>query len=295
MKKWILNTEATAQVGRGLASVVITNAADLQSVDFACWADTDGVITDMTFAYDGTALTQTLTAKTGSINTFTLRDIYFGDSSKDVNLCDPTSNYYKLKAAADLSTAHTTVGLTNAQPAALQDLTLDLAVLSSGVVSVKWTYATQPAGWKAPFTVPENIVDAGTDYSTTEVLSDRVKIAEDATTKAISIEILAADKTTSVYTIAGDMQLGEYFNTMRGTAHTRVANFKGLMGLAEQTTTDLFLGDGLYSLWTLDTANPVETGKAPGSNMYGAHPFLMGAAPAAAKGWFGVFANLAAA
>ena len=82
---------------------------------------------------------------------------------------------------------------------------------------------------------------------------------------------------------------------MRGTAHTRVANFKGLMGLAEQTTTDLFLGDGLYSLWTLDTANPVETGKAPGSNMYGAHPFLMGAAPAAAKGWFGVFANLAAA
>jgi hypothetical protein len=141
--------------------------------------------------------------------------------------------------------------------------------------------------------VPTDIVDAGTDYSTTEILSNRVKINEDATTKAISIDILAADKTTPLYTISGDMQLGEYFNTFRGTAHTRAAGFQGLMGLAEQTTTDLFLKDGLYSLWSLDTPNPVETGMAPGSNMYGTHPFLMGAATDGS--WFGVFANLAAA
>jgi len=65
------------------------------------------------------------------------------------------------------------------------------------------------------------------------------------------------------------------------------------MGLAEQTTSNLFLQDGLYSLWTLDAANPVETRKAPGSNTYGVHPFLMGAATDGT--WFGVFANLAAA
>ena len=104
---------------------------------------------------------------------------------------------------------------------------------------------------------------------------------------------MAADKTTALYTISGDMQLSQYYNSFRGTAHTRPTNFKGLMGLAEQTTNDLFLGDGIYSLWSLDTANPVETGKAPGNNMYGTHPFLMGAA--ADNSWFGVFANLAAA
>ena len=109
----------------------------------------------------------------------------------------------------------------------------------------------------------------------------------------MSIDILADDKTTPIYTIAGNMQLGEFYNTFRGTAHTRKTNFKGLMGLAEQTTSDLFLKDGIYSLWSLDTANPVETGKAPGNNMYGTHPFLMGASNDG--NWFGVFANLAAA
>lgn len=172
-------------------------------------------------------------------------------------------------------------------------MALDLSVLSSGVVSVKWVRPELRAGGKAPFKVPEFLVDAGTNYSSTAVLSDFVKVNSDPTTKAISIDILAADKTTPVYTISGDMQLGDYLNTMRGVAHTRIANFKGLMGLAEQTTTDLFLQDGLYSLWTLDTANPVETRKAPGSNMYGVHPFLMGAATDGT--WFGVFANNAAA
>lgn len=294
LKKWILNEGATAQVGTGISELIITNATDLNTTDFACWVDTDGVSTNIDITYDPTKSTLSLAAAPGgTIDTFKLRDIYFGDTTQTPNLCNPASNFWMLKDPVDLTGAHTTVGLVNAQPGSLDDLALDLSVLSSGVVSVKWVRPELRAGGKAPFMVPEFLVDAGTNYSSTAVLSDFVKVNSDPTTKAISIDILAADKTTPVYTISGDMQLGDYLNTMRGVAHTRIANFKGLMGLAEQTTTDLFLQDGLYSLWTLDTANPVETRKAPGSNMYGVHPFLMGAATDGT--WFGVFANNAAA
>lgn len=65
------------------------------------------------------------------------------------------------------------------------------------------------------------------------------------------------------------------------------------MGLAERIVYDLFLPDGIYSLWTRDTASPTEDGKLPGKNMYGVHPFYMG--KATDKKWFGVFTNLAAA
>jgi hypothetical protein len=63
------------------------------------------------------------------------------------------------------------------------------------------------------------------------------------------------------------------------------------MGLSERVSNDLFLKDGVYSLWSFDTANPIETGKAPGNNMYGTHPFYM--ARSSDDSWFGVFTNLA--
>jgi len=65
------------------------------------------------------------------------------------------------------------------------------------------------------------------------------------------------------------------------------------MGLAERTSNDLFIKDGVISLWSRDEPNPVETGKLPASNAYGVHPFYMAAANDSS--WFGVYTNLAAA
>lgn len=67
--------------------------------------------------------------------------------------------------------------------------------------------------------------------------------------------------------------------------------FNGIMGLAERVQNGLFLGDGVYSLWSRDQPDPVETGQPPGNNMYGTHPFYM--ARAKDDTWFGVFTNLA--
>jgi len=97
------------------------------------------------------------------------------------------------------------------------------------------------------------------------------------------------------------MILGQYINYIDATVFTPPANdnsdapFKGIMGLFERTGSDLFLDDGVYSLWSRDQPNPIEDGKAPGKNLYGTHPFFMGRGMHEAGVWFGIFTNLAAA
>jgi len=98
---------------------------------------------------------------------------------------------------------------------------------------------------------------------------------------------------TPIYTLNG-MVLGEYLNIIDGTVMAASdPGFKGVLGLTERVSNDLFLGDGVYSLWSRDQPDPEETGKAPGNNMYGTHPFIMNQDPN--KKWFGVFTNNAAA
>lgn len=65
------------------------------------------------------------------------------------------------------------------------------------------------------------------------------------------------------------------------------------MGLSDRVSNDVFLGNGVYSLWSRDEPDPIETGKSPGNNMYGAHPFYMAKSQSTDKSWFGVFTNLA--
>jgi hypothetical protein len=73
--------------------------------------------------------------------------------------------------------------------------------------------------------------------------------------------------------------LKEHFNMIGSSVHVKMGDdFKGIMGLAERTVSDLFLPDGIYALWSRDIPNPAEDGKLPGKNLYGVHPFYMGRA-----------------
>lgn len=87
------------------------------------------------------------------------------------------------------------------------------------------------------------------------------------------------------------MQLNQHLNMWEGRVHTNTKNFQGVMGLSDQVGTDLFLGNGTYSLWTKDSPDPVETGKFPAPTTYGAHPFIMGAGQDGE--WFGLYSNVA--
>jgi len=88
------------------------------------------------------------------------------------------------------------------------------------------------------------------------------------------------------------MVLGDYLNVIAGIAHTKAGDsFKGVMGLAERTSDDLFLPNGVYSLWARGTPIKKDHGKLPATNSYGVHPFYM--VKASDDSWFGVYTNLA--
>jgi alpha-glucosidase (family GH31 glycosyl hydrolase) len=99
-------------------------------------------------------------------------------------------------------------------------------------------------------------------------------------------------KGAKIFSLNGFL-LGENLNIIDGVAHTSPTNFKGIMGLPEQVASNLFLPDGVFSLWSRDQPDPVQTGTLPSSNMYGTHPVYF--AKATDKTWYGVFTNLAAA
>jgi hypothetical protein len=89
----------------------------------------------------------------------------------------------------------------------------------------------------------------------------------------VSVTVMGIDKKPA-YTLNG-FQLGEYFNYIQAVFIVDSDHFKGVMGLFEQTASDLFLKDGTYSLWSRDAADPAQNGKLPGTNIYGTHPFMM--------------------
>jgi hypothetical protein len=149
-----------------------------------------------------------------------------------------------------------------------------LTYLKTGVVNVHWTYA-QGTKIQSPFEVPLEIVNANKADISSNPLSDVVtkSFAADGT---LQLNILNGKGGSIFYTLNG-MLLGQYFNFIDGTIRARKdPGFQGVMGLTEQVSKNLFLPTGVYSLWSRDIPDPVETGTPPGSNMYGTHPMLMG-------------------
>ena len=88
------------------------------------------------------------------------------------------------------------------------------------------------------------------------------------------------------------MMLDSYLNAIKVQVQTQM-DFQGIFGLGERADKDFFLKDGVYSMWSRDQPTPDETGKLPGANMYGTHPFFM--YKHMSNVWVGVHYKLAAA
>ena len=281
-----------ASTGLNLKTFIIGNAGDLKDTDFACVYDNTKLTkTQLTVTYDDTLKTLSLANGTDVISFFNMGNVYFGNKGKDVNLCDASTNFYAIKDgnAPDLSKNTVETTLVSLTPNALRELKITFSVLSTGNLNIHWTYSDM-TGVKVPFEIPNLIIDVNrTDLLEGAKLSDWVTISS---VSPIVISVKNGAAGVEVYTINGFI-LAEYFNHIDAVAHTQKTNFKGLMGLFEQVASDFWLGDGIYSLWSRDTANPPQTRKLPADNMYGTHPFLMG--KATDNSWFAVYTNLAAA
>jgi hypothetical protein len=147
-----------------LESVVITNAEDLNATNFACMMPmASRTPIQLTHTYDNETMTLNLTNANGSINLNDMRDIHFGNTEEDLNLCDPESHFYRFDDKLPFSTLDTnkaTIVMTSLTPNVMRDLKLTLSVLESGVINVHYTYDNKTGISKEPFEVPTSIVDA---------------------------------------------------------------------------------------------------------------------------------------
>jgi len=85
-----LNSNAVTPAGKalGIKEFVITNAADLATTDFACWAsETDNTITMLTATADPAKKTLTISSPAGAMQPMDIKNIYFGNSTQDAVLC----------------------------------------------------------------------------------------------------------------------------------------------------------------------------------------------------------------
>lgn len=301
LKKWTLNDQNLYPAGRGLDSLTIVNAETHANTDFACWVSNDEVISVVTPTYDATTKTLVLKDPTGPIDLTKLRDLYYGNDTLDQNLCvgfeGHDNQFYKVKGdVPDLATtAPVTFTVTNNKPLANPDLNITITLTEASIVNIRWNYAHKPEPVKSPYEIPSNIIDIDL-HPGHRNLSDFIQwhtvIRKDNPGEFI-LMVINPDDQSPIWSLRSNMLLNQHLNMWEGTAHTRETNFQGLMGLSDQTATDLFLGNGTYTLWNRGSPDPVETGKYPSENTYGSHPFVMGAANDVNKSWFGVYSNVA--
>ena len=110
---------------------MILNAADLSETDFACvTSSSDRSAKNITQKYDEKEKTFTLSADDGKtdFDLDAMRDIHFGNSKKDLNLCNPSSNFYRVddiaKIKANLNSNTTSFDLSSKTPDAVKDITM---------------------------------------------------------------------------------------------------------------------------------------------------------------------------
>jgi hypothetical protein len=166
-----------------------------------------------------------------------MSSIQYLKKGRDLNLCDLSTDFYKIDGAApDLSSNTATMKLVSTTSAALP-LTMTFNLFDSGVLNIKWTYTDQKSAKKVPFEVPASIINVDrTKLKQAGKLSDVLSISGGVQGPVV-IDVLDAGK--SVYTLNGFL-LDQYFNYIAGTAHVSTQTM-GLLGLFEQVSNDLFL------------------------------------------------------
>lgn len=90
-----------------------------------------------------------------------MRDIHFGNSKKDLNLCNPSSNFYRVddiaKIKANLNSNTTSFDLSSKTPDAVKDITMQITLLANETINIYWTFKDDS---QKPFEVPLDIVNA---------------------------------------------------------------------------------------------------------------------------------------
>ena len=113
-----------------------------------------------------------------SIKLYELRSIYYGNEEKDVNICNPPTNFYQVQNwPPDLSSNTVNFTMKSLKPEAVPDVNMTISILAPGIINLYWKYVTGTQ----PYEVPSQVVDVNrTDLMDIGVLSDLVTMVQDS-------------------------------------------------------------------------------------------------------------------
>ncbi len=143
-------------------------------------------------------------------------------------------------------------------------------------MNVYYTWKTDakgnvPQGKRTPVEVPmefinTNIADQGI------MLSQFISITDKPF--QLNVKYRTQNDPSNVFQLKA-LVYDQYLNWIAARINTQSGDqFQGVFGLGERANKDFFYKDGVYSMMSRDQPTPDETGKAPGNNMYGVHPFF---------------------
>ena len=202
------------------------------------------------------------------ISLYEMQSIVVKTPNDPYTLCDLKSAGWKIDAsqfnAADLEKSNAWVNIySDKYPDLNMTLQLTLGGIENRILNVK--IVPDILMGNDVFQVPEEIVDVQNAVSECNgvncELSKFVKInLSPEPDFLIRVQNGEEFEPITLWQLNSFIQ-DEFINVIDAQVHLSANDsFKGVMGLAERTSNEVFLGDGVYSLWTRDEPNPVERG-----------------------------------
>lgn len=208
LKKWNLN-EGRQDTGKALKEVRIAHAADLADVDFACvTSEVDHSVTYLdTPFYDADSQVLTLSRGAG-IPLFNMKDIHFGKTGRDLNMCNLESHYYVM-GAVDKGAQLWTIAMHSHQPASTKDVYLEIRQFANNVINLQWVVTDYQ---NQIFKVPDSLI--GFDRSAKVDINDKLIEFQNFTVNGTTSTriIVKNEKGVALYALNGFVMNHDHFN-----------------------------------------------------------------------------------
>lgn len=132
----------------------------------------------------------------------------------------------------------------------LPDLNLTVRMFSEGIVNVKWTWLNTTNGKRQHPEIPDILVNSSKPSVQGQEIGRHIIIQQDPFMITFYVQ---QGQTAPLFEIDRFIY-DSYVNWVGMTALTTMKgdNYRGVLGLGERSSDNLFFQDGIYSMWAYD-------------------------------------------
>jgi alpha-glucosidase (family GH31 glycosyl hydrolase) len=251
-----------ADVNEVIEEIHIVGTDNVDKVNFACYMDKNQKVHQLSIEKASNGDAEYIRIFGGAnIVTFDQTDsIFYGVSGEDYNYCNKA--YITAKKSSSDKKAEYTLSKGDGENS---DITLTLNLLGENTVEMQITSG------KDRFIVPDSALNPKSflkSQNSDNKLSDFVQVSKD--NEKFSLTLHSFQDPENVYFKIDEDSLvfSDYFLSME----TEISTNQKIYGMGERVTEEFFLTEGTYTTWAKDQTDPLDDGKRPSKNIYGAHP-----------------------